>query len=142
MRDNEYDETKSRLERYLKKWHPLMQMGWYNLSYEYVRGYSDEDITICALTKSYWTYRRATIIWYMQKLSELSDEELEDIVVHEFTHIVLAPVTQDQPVEWHEQVEYTTQTVAVILQHIFNQTGGMSHEITSNTEGVEDQVQG
>lgn len=128
MTDKEYEETKKRLEKYLEKWHPLMQMGWYGLKYQYERGYCEDDSSTCAVTTSSWIYRRHHITWFMQKISELSDEEIEDIVVHEFAHVVLAPVTQDQPEEWHEQVEYTTQTIAVILQHIENKGDKMSHE--------------
>lgn len=114
MTDAEYAEMKERLEKMLSKWHPLLQMGWHTLKYKYVRGY-DEDDSVCAVTKASWTYRRGYITWYMQKLYELNEDELENIVVHEFCHILLAPVTQDQPENWREQIELTTETMAVIL---------------------------
>lgn len=118
MKDLEYEETKQRLERYLKKWHPLLQMGFFQLKYQYIRGLCTDDSQTCAVTNTHWVYRRAHITWFIEKLASLSDAELEDIVVHEFCHVLLAPVTQDQPEEWHEQVEFTTQTMAMLLINV------------------------
>lgn len=118
MNDQRYAETKERLEKYLTKWHPLLQMGFTELKYEYVRGLCPDDESTCACTNSSWTYRKAHITWYIEKLSTLSDHELEDVVVHELVHVLLAPVTQDQGKEWHEQIEFTTQTIAMLFINV------------------------
>ena len=118
MSDDEYKDIKDRLEKVLTKWHPLLQMGWYTLNYEYRRNPHEEDPEIAAVTNTAWTYRRARITWYMPTLHGLTHDELENIVLHEFCHVILAPVTQDQPPEWKEQIEYTTETMAVILMNV------------------------
>lgn len=123
MNDELYAKTKERLEKFLTKWHPLLQMGFYQLKYDYVRTYCPDDSDTCAVTNSSWVYRKAHITWYIQKLSELNDDELEDVVVHEFCHVLLAPVTQDQPQEWHEQVEFVTQTMAMLLINVQKSDG-------------------
>lgn len=128
MTDQDYENAKKRFEIYAEKWHPLMQMGWYTIKYEYLRDFFDDDVDTIATCKPSWVYRRAMICVSMRKVHELSNEELENAVVHEFCHIVLAPATQDQPEGWHEQIEYTTETVAVILLNIVNGTGAMSHD--------------
>lgn len=119
MTDKQYEETKARLEAVLTKWHPLLQMGWYTLSYTYIRGY-DEDPSTVAVTKAQWVYRKAYITWFMEKINELTDEQLENVVIHEFCHVILAPATQDQPEEWHEQVEFVTETVAILFANVLN----------------------
>lgn len=134
MTDQDYENAKKRFEKYAEKWHPLMQMGWYDIRYEYHRDFFPDDVDTVAITNSSWIYRRAKIDVSMRKIHELDDAQVEDVVVHEFAHIVLAPVTQDQPEEWHEQVEYTTQTIAVLFQHIANGGERMSHELPSIDE--------
>lgn len=129
MTDQEYDVAKKRFEKFAEKWHPLMQMGWYTIRYEYLRDYFEDDVDTVAICRPSWIYRKASITVSMRKVHDLDDEQLENCVIHEFAHIVLAPVTQDQPEEWHEQVEFVTETIAVLFQNIANGGGQLSHDI-------------
>lgn len=45
-----------------------------------------------AATHPQWEYKQASIIWYMPKVAAIDDDELEAAVVHEFVHVLLAPM--------------------------------------------------
>ncbi len=120
MNDKEYAETKERLEKYLTKWHALLGMGHYFLKYNYVRETCQRDDDIAAETSSTWEYRRASITWYMPKLLSLTDEEIENFVVHEFCHVMMSPITQNAPEDHSEQVELATENFAVALVAVHN----------------------
>lgn len=117
MTDAEYNEQKERLEKYLVKWHKLMSMGHYHLKYVYKRDFcvDDKSRSTYARTSTSWEYREATIEWYMPSLAKATDDELENIVIHEFCHVQMAPLSQDQPEVMHEQRELATENFTRIL---------------------------
>lgn len=119
MTEPEYRNAKARLERYLKKWHKLLEMGYYKLSYDYDRGYHDEDGSIAAITNTQWEYRQGFITWYIGACNELTDEELEVVVAHEFLHVLLGPIAHQEPSTSERQnMELVVTTLSRLMQRM------------------------
>jgi hypothetical protein len=46
--------------------------------------------TACTMTQ--WQYRTAEITWYLPSVAQISDKKLDWVTVHEFVHILNAPM--------------------------------------------------
>lgn len=114
MTDKEYAKQKKRVQKYIDKWHRTMGLGWFHVEFIWDREHKSESPATAALTSSSWQYKEATITWYLPKILEATDERLENIVVHEFCHVLLSGLAQwiDDNPQADQLNEYTTELVA------------------------------
>jgi hypothetical protein len=74
---------------------------------------SNDDLLTGAETISRWEYRSATINWYLPSLIRCPPDDLELTVVHEYCHILLAPLECHMKKSGEGEVsEFTTESVA------------------------------
>lgn len=111
MTDKEYRSAKSRVEKLIEKWFKPIGMGWWQVYIDYNRGYSDELTTI-AITNCNWQYRTGHIEFFLPVCQELNDEKLEEAIVHEFCHILVAPIQDLRDDQSREITEHTVTTIA------------------------------
>lgn len=113
MTDKEYREQKKRLKKLIDKWHKTLGMGWFHIDMIYDRARNDSNPETTAITSTSWQYRKATITWYMPSVADNDDDFLEGIVVHEFVHVLVAPMMLvDKQEDLPLQHEYATESVA------------------------------
>ena len=67
-----------------------MELEWCRI--RHVFGVESMGDQVIATTEAHWEYRQATITWNLEQVMELSDTELELVVVHELVHVLLAPL--------------------------------------------------
>lgn len=115
MTDKEYREQKKRVQKFIKKWYDTLGLGWYRVDLIWDRARSEESPDEAAITHWSWQYRTASITFRMPVIEELNDEKLENVVVHEFAHILTGSMVQNQPEENKQLAEYGTETVARAL---------------------------
>ena len=114
MNDKEYAKQKKRVEKYINKWHRVMGLGWFCIEYIWDREHKEDSPNTAALTNSAWQYKDASITWFLPQIQALADDRLENIVVHEFCHVLLSGLAQwieDNP-QADQLNEYTTELVA------------------------------
>ena len=93
MTDAEFEVQKKRIEKLRKWWYGALGLGWWLITYQYVRDGFEVDgeraPNTVASTHADWRYLHATIQWNIRALDskEIGDEELEGIFVHEVMHI-------------------------------------------------------
>ena len=88
-----------RVSAFISKKAPLWQrrMGLDHWDIEHVfldSFYGDdgeEDFKVTAITESRWQYMQARIKWYLPSAVRHGDAELEKVLVHELSHVLLAP---------------------------------------------------
>ena len=113
MNDREYSKQKARVKKYIDKWFNAMGLGWFKVDMEWIRERYDSNPRVAAMTNTSWQYRHANIQWFLPALADNDDEFLEGIVVHEFVHILLAPLLAvDSEDDLPMQHEYATECVA------------------------------
>lgn len=99
MTDRQYRKQKKRIQRYIDRWAAPLGMKWWEITYvwhdEPYRDASDGR-TPCARTLVDWDYRRATIHFYLPDCKGESDKQTEDMVIHEFMHVLLNEMRQWQ----------------------------------------------
>ncbi len=91
VKDKERAAIKGRVKRYLRKWEGRLGMLSWTRSYDW----RDEPIEPCAEGDAYqvgartfaeWQYLHVHYKLYLPALAKLDDEDLEELIVHEFMH--------------------------------------------------------
>ena len=103
--------------------------GWLTIRHQFHPGFdgdhtidSDGNATVyktTAITTPQWEYRFATITWYLKTAVTQTDQELEAVAIHEYIHILLAPVTTLLPIKpLHTKLEeYVTECLMRLVGH-------------------------
>jgi len=99
MKDREYRKQKKRIQRFIDRWAAPLGMKWWEITYAWHdEPYVGEDAvggrTPAARTLVDWDYRRATIHFYLPDCEGESDRHMEDVVIHEFMHVLLNEMRQ------------------------------------------------
>ena len=112
MTDKEYEKQKARVKKFWDKWFVPLGLGWFKVKLVYERVADDDEPLRITATYPHWQYRRASVYFYLPLCAEHDDERVEDTVVHEMIHILLAGLHNMDDEEKREITEYTTETLA------------------------------
>lgn len=119
MNDKDYAKQKKRIKKLVEKWHDPMGMGWFHIDMNWDRARKDDVPNTAARTVSSWQYRNADITWYLPACADNDDDFMENIVVHEFVHILIAPLALvDKETDLPLQHEYATECVARAMRWV------------------------
>lgn len=87
MTDKEYAEMKRRIKAVVKKWYQPAGWGWWRTEFVYSRERQPGNDQVAAETHCDFKYSHASITFYLPVLANMTDEELEHTIVHEFCHL-------------------------------------------------------
>ena len=97
MNDKELDAQTERVRKFVKKWaHIVTHWGW-KFEMKYVACFDDmpsgtTSDEVAMITFPLSAYLRGDIYANLRVCSQLTDDVLEEVVVHELTHLLLAPL--------------------------------------------------
>lgn len=115
MNDKEYETLKAKITKLSEKWRLRMGLRWWNINYRFNRDTSSDDVSKCAARCTVeWPYKLATIEWFCRAMANDDKEELENTVVHEHVHILLAEMRDYDKDTNHEERCVTDLTSALI----------------------------
>ncbi len=93
MRKREIKRQHKRIQAIADKWLRPLGLLWWSVefTYRYDRKHfrSKDGREAFAITYADWRYMRAVVEVNMKMLPNVSDEELEEYLLHEFMHILL-----------------------------------------------------
>jgi hypothetical protein len=115
MTDEQYDKTKGRITDLLDKWQGPLGFKWWSISHTFLREEDSEEPDTAARCHTRWQYRKANIRFYMPTCAELDDTELEWVVVHELSHVLVAPIEDYSDSNTAQMSEYAVECVARAL---------------------------
>ena len=96
MTDKEFAHHKKRIKDLLDIWCFRLGLRWWHIVAEYARDSSEyaamgsEVDGSTARTRVMWEYLSATVSFDVSLIAEHNDEQLEYIVLHELSHILVA----------------------------------------------------
>lgn len=86
----------ARVGHLVDRWVDLMAMEHIDIVNLFSDGLHGEEAdtpeVTAAITTASWEYRKAEIHWYLPMVAAMSDEGLEEVVVHELCHVLLGPL--------------------------------------------------
>jgi len=109
------EKLKARIDKILKKWVEVAGFRWWKIDIVYTFDRSDSSRNVLGTTDTLWAYRSATIEFFLAAIFEqkYTDEQLEDFIVHELSHILVASLVSDE--SDRDKMEYATECVARAL---------------------------
>jgi len=116
MTDKEYNTQKKRVKALIKKWHKLIGLNWWRVTYSYSRTVKDDNDTtydpgrgwaVAADCDTDSNYLTATITFYLPNVADIPDEYLEEIYLHEVMHIFINPMQTKEKAAEEERVATT-----------------------------------
>ena len=106
------DQTK--IETLTRHWQRLADLGWLTIKNVFSEDPSPDPQDI-AWTTTDWEYRRTEITWYLPRVAELELQELEETVVHELAHALVAPMEENLTEKHRKVCEFAVESVARAL---------------------------
>jgi len=114
------NKEKRNIERTVTRWQTAMDLGFISIQ----NFFSDEDPAHTAEVITSWEYREAGIIWYA-KASGMTQEEIDEVAIHELSHILVAPMSDHLPAKHHKLEEFV---VSSITKAILGAKNGIQHK--------------
>jgi hypothetical protein len=87
-----HEDLRTRIYRIFNDWLDLLEMRWLAVTVSCSDAAHAEDAWCAADTDAKWEYRQAKITVYLPTVANHDDADLEDIIVHELCHVLLAPM--------------------------------------------------
>lgn len=116
MNDAEFEKQKARVQRYIDKWMPA-GFGWWRIDFMWERSSASgfEGCTENANIIEHWQYRAATITFNLGATKDLTDERLEETVIHELSHLLLGSIRDYSTDAQRQMTEFAVTSVARAL---------------------------
>lgn len=118
MTDKEYNQLKTKLTKLTKKWRDKLGLNSYRLHHTWDRTTKELADNCGAEVKMRWEYLEADFTWYMPALMDLDDGELEEVVLHEYCHILVSPLMYDDSDHGRMIYERVTTTVQRAISYV------------------------
>lgn len=77
----------------------------------------NDDDRIVAETKADWEYRQVSLRWFLCEIVSLDDADLAGVALHEYVHVLLAPMESEVPARFAKQCEFAVESMTLALQH-------------------------
>ena len=106
MTDREYTVEKRRIAKLLQKWLAIFPLTGWEIHTEIVRGsggYEDNG-TVMAHVVTTWARMRAWITIFAEETYALVEERLEETIIHELCHIMVAEIAPEEKNDHEERV--------------------------------------
>ena len=117
MSDEEYNELRKQINVLVADWRKRLGLNDYTITLTFSRGFCQENPDRGAYTNVFWPYQDAEITFYLEQLKG-AYKSLESIVVHELTHILLAPIASNLEPGFEQQHEFTCENIARVFLKI------------------------
>jgi len=110
------NREKLRIERRVHHWQAVMDLGFITVH----NFFSDEDPEQTAEVLTNWEYREAAIVWYA-KANGMTQEEVDEVVVHELGHVIVAPMSDHLPNKHHKLEEFVVSSLTKAIMGVRNE---------------------
>lgn len=95
-------QTKKLINKYMKWWVKWTGLGFHTITTTYV-DFWDSDLNADAVCASHWQYLDHMITFNLTKCNPLTENQIEQTVVHELMHIFLNELQSDDVDINHEE---------------------------------------
>lgn len=115
---HEAEAHRERVETITRGVQADLDLGWIAIKNNFNEEVTDDRVA--CTTKTDWEYRQAALQWNLPTVARLTDKDIEDIAVHEFIHVLMAPLDEFLPDKPHVSKlgEFVTESIARVITHV------------------------
>lgn len=111
-----YADLITRINHLAIEWEHRLDLPGIDIVHRFLETYKDgNDHSTVAETDSEWQYRAGVIRWYLPVALRLSEHDLEVALVHEYVHVLIAPLEGVMPAKASDLCEYVVESIARAL---------------------------
>lgn len=110
-----YENLRNDIVELGTKWQSILDLGHFTVNHVFRETIKEDEPDTLADTKAFWQYRQARIAWYLPTLSQFDKPEVENAMVHELTHTLLAPIAENMKSGKDDLMELSTENVTRAL---------------------------
>lgn len=96
MTDKQAKAEIKRIQGLLKQWIPALELDRYNIKTDYIKtppeGDDKNNYSLSAEVNTLWEYQDARIAFYLPNTIDYDLVDLQNVIVHELSHILVAPM--------------------------------------------------
>lgn len=107
-----YDAAWVRFCATVDKWVKILQLQWVELTLARNDSFHAEEEEVAAATSVKWSYRQADIRAYMPVIVSYTDAQMDILVVHELTHVLVNSMEDKISPRYVDQCELAVENVA------------------------------
>lgn len=115
-----YTRTIDDIEAMRYDWQESLGLEWMDITHRYLETFNDADHLTVADTEAMWEYRVATVRFFLPSVVRLERDDLEATLIHEYTHILLAPIESKLAEKHTELKEFTIEGITKALRRLRN----------------------
>lgn len=112
MTDKQFAAQKKRVMSFWDKYFKDIGMGWWAVDVNWSREREEGSPNTVGLTNASWEYRTGSVTFFLPECAELTDDQLEESVVHEMVHIIAEGIHDTRDDQAREITEYTVTSLA------------------------------
>lgn len=136
MTDQQYADTVARVREKLRKWRVVLGLEEWDITTTYDREVISEHPQATGTADVQWEYMRGVLHFNMWKMSGYSDEEIDEVVVHELLHFVVNEMRDYWDDDGKAHIKHEERVVQN-LTLAFLRMGRKEDEVGSETERVQ-----
>lgn len=114
--------VKRRVKRYADEWLEALGLAaLFEVTHRWCETGMEGDndsVRTAADTTALWEYRYIKIRWYLPNVCGLSKKDLNQVVVHEILHGLLASIENHVPDKRRDHAEYAVELMTTALWHL------------------------
>lgn len=117
MNDKEFETQRKRIEPVLSKWIKVLGMDFHYIQVSWERNKDDDRKHTMACTQADWQYRQMYLYFFLPKIADLPDHQIDNLVLHELAHMIVRSAYTVE--EYSEKVEYAVENVARAIEDAY-----------------------
>lgn len=117
MTDEDFEKQKARVLPVWEKWVEFLHFDHHYIHINWEREHAGPSNHWLASTQADWHYRQMFVFFYLPKIVECDDDQLDNLVLHEMAHMLVAPARTDDTDR--EKLELATENVARAIEEAY-----------------------
>jgi hypothetical protein len=109
-----YDDDRARVHRITAALQDELELGWVFITHRFDEAQHPDGIM--AETSTQWEYRQAQVTWVLPEVALSDDGEIADVAIHEFIHVLMAPMAETLPKRVGKLEEFAVESLARMVQ--------------------------
>jgi hypothetical protein len=118
MNDQQYETEKKKVSAVLDKWVKVLGMDYHYIKVFWERNKDEQRNHTMASTQADWQYRQMFLYFFLPRIAELDDDQLDNLILHELSHMLIRSAYTVE--EYSDKVEYAVENVAHAIEDAFN----------------------